>query len=617
MQAGEKVKAMLQSLWEGLNPKNLSPELPLRSFTVGELEKLIAEGFFRGKLCYGISEKLGDYYVVNPEIVAGLACIGTSGSGKSTSGATTAMLADITNGDRTFFIGIDPKKGLGDLSPLFKKNNFAAAVSTTNDDEEGGESALGVSKFITGLDYAYEEMNFRELAFSAAGGCKNLEEFEKKVVEYEKGGAIREKWLAKREKLIEDRKKKLEATPGLVLAEIPEHPMWYNPKAKKMSRICIIIEEFSFISRNKKVLNFERNLDKEGTAAWQMGNIMRAGRSYGIYFILLTQKLGFEDVPPDLKIGLNVIQAFRVASSGDAQIANAPLANDILPQQRGRCATSEGLFQIPLINPSTYEALYEKFGKEFDAHLFTFTPDGIRDAFKHGGVEAITMKKPLTVVYESLCQPFGSSFDRTTFIKKFLGNFGFITEKVNNPALFLDSIATRDGKRYAVVVEDNERKITKEIAAQINSVKKKPEINCHNVIFISLKDNGYGGSESMFKEKGDIALSSQKMLVYCSTLENKDKFEAETYKERFDAIELSPNFNSEDVNASIDKTNDQVAAPFEDEDDDEEIVNLYNKAFSEQPKPTNAEKTDSGHEVEVISLGEIVPKLKKKKPSDS
>lgn len=486
---------------------NLFPSSKSRDFTFKEYESLIASDFFRNKLFYGIHDKKTDYYCLSPAQRPGLAAIGTMGSGKSTSVSMTTRTHKLSNGDNTLFIMIDPSKGMGDYKDMFDEDGVVVATTTSSDDQ--GETAEGASKFISMMDAVYNEQVARERLFNRVK-AKSIAEFEE-----------------------------IAANPK------NKDASWNKPEYKCMARIMVIIEEFHRISQSKKILNFVHNLDREGTAAWQMSQLMRLGRSYGIHFALATQKATYEDLPSEIKPGLNVIQAFRVSSGSDAAAANAPHCQDIAPDQIGRCAVSDGFMQIPYLTERAYAYLREKYGKKYNGHLLTNTVENIKKAAGSGGVEALTMSKPLKLVFSNINQ-----FDEKVFVNRFLGIFGFTTSYQNNPALIAKLIAERDGVRYAVVVVSDNNEFSSKSGQVLGEVMEM--LKCEHVIGICLGGRT-NALEQLCGSSGNIFMDEDEMSVACDLIDNEKKFETEAqFSERFNSIPLS----RESINGSTNNQDD-------------------------------------------------------------
>lgn len=65
---------------------------------------------------------------------------------------------------------------------------------------------------------------------------------------------------------------------------------------------------------------------------------------------MVAQRATSDDVPSSLKPGLSTTMAFKLNNPGDASAINLPLAATIKIDERGKCASEEGLNQYPYMN---------------------------------------------------------------------------------------------------------------------------------------------------------------------------------------------------------------------------------------------------------------------------
>jgi DNA segregation ATPase FtsK/SpoIIIE-like protein len=242
-----------------------------KTFSVDEYMKTIESGKWCDRFVFGISEAEKDFSTANFVDQPGAFYFGGTGSGKSKGTKFSAITRMLTNSDRDVFILMDPQKGMTDYKTLFPyRDNVAVALDDA-------------SKIVALIDMLYEEIMARKAAFSSVGASD--------IFVYE--ATMKQK----------------------------------NPKFQ-LARIIVFFEEFH-ATINSDSLKYAMKSDTEGTAAWKFRQLAKIARSYGLNFVIITQRCSSDDCPSSLKAATTTFLGFRVNSPGDAAVANLPLAADI------------------------------------------------------------------------------------------------------------------------------------------------------------------------------------------------------------------------------------------------------------------------------------------------
>lgn len=469
-----------------------------KDFNLRTYIKHIESGEWRDKIVLGILDRRKDYLILDPVQQPGQMAIGGMGSGKSVAMRFTVATHILTNSEKTLYIMVDPEKGMTDYKKFEPLKENV--VWAVNAPE----------KFIAVMDLLTQELEKRKDAFSKVG-AKNIYEYEE---------------IMKRED---------EKDPGL-------------------ARIMLVFEEFHSLVNNKN-LNFHMNLEKQNTTAGQFKNIMRIGRSFGFNVVIATQRATSDDVPSSIKPGLNTILAFRVTNPGDASMANLPHAQDIRSHNRGRCAHEEGFMQFPLLTDKAQDELVKRFYRPLKAKLLAKGVADYHHALEGEGTEGLVWVKPLSALLESRSQ-----FEPRDIAKRILKEVGFEFENQNNEALIANLIAERDEKRYAVVVVAEREEASSKAMANLRLSLN--QLNCESVIGISLEYSMPEPLRALIKETQGLAVDKEELKHFAKLLENKDRFDEEKFKERFDDFPLS--------RKAVDSAENLDESDSEDEDTEEE-----------------------------------------------
>ena len=118
------------------------------------------------------------------------------------------------------------------------------------------------------------------------------------------------------------------------------------------------------------------NSDKKGSNAYNLKNLIRIGRKFGIFFIITSQRPSSEDIPSSIKASLSNQLLFKVNNHIDSTIVNLPHAIDIKSNEIGRCAYEEGFLNFPFINDKNLIDLMNSFYKPLNSKtLIEFKKD--------------------------------------------------------------------------------------------------------------------------------------------------------------------------------------------------------------------------------------------------
>lgn len=436
--------------------------------------RLLDSGIWKDKFVYGISKKIGDFACADPVQQPGAAFIGGMGSGKSVAMRFTMSTHLACNSEDTMYIAIDTFKGMNDYEKLWKYKNVVKAL--------GQEE-----KFITIMDMVWAECMKRKDEFDKVT-ANNIYTYEKRT-------------------------------------------------GKKIARIVICIEEFHAIT-SSKVIDYHNNCDKEGTAAWQLLKLMRIARSYGIFFMIATQRATYDDIPSNLKTGITQWNVFKVNNQGDAAAANLPQAADIPGHLRGRCITENGWVQFPYIELDLQEILDTRI-KPFSAKLFAYSLDEYHKAAAANGNSGMIWVKPLSFIISSYNQ-----FNLKDVAKRIFEIFGFSTEEQTNGSLVADMVAAKDGQKYAVVL--HKAPVYGRGRSSDDDSKKSPEGLKDSLPILKLKQvisMSFGGDDPMrglVEDLGGYSVGSDDLKRIGEVFDAKDSFKNEAeYQALFNKLVLA------------------------------------------------------------------------------
>jgi len=416
--------------------------------------KQIESGAWKNMVVFGVSEKEKGFMVRDPVKDPGSLCAGSMGSGKSIGMRHSVYTHVATNSENTIYLLIDAAKNMTDYKHIFDlKKNVAVALSAPE-------------KMIPVVDMVYAECMARKKLFSDVGA---------------------------------------------------EHIYAYEDKTgEKLARIFIVIEEFHAIP-NHPSINFAMNSYKDGSAAWQLKQLMRIGRSLGVNFMLATQRGGPSDIPSDLKPGIKNMFAFKMTNSGDAAGLNLPLAVDIPTGRPGRCAYEDGWMQYPYMDDKDCEKFIKKYYKPLKAKLLKYQMSDYQTALSGETNEGMIWVKPLMDILENIAQ-----FKQIDIAIRFLKYFGFEVEKQENTALVAHLTAKRGEDKYAVLIIEKRNDGNKKA---VETLEKSLEIlGCNKVMAISF-GMITGDIKTLVDKTGGLIAEEDDFKMAANLIDNRESKE--------------------------------------------------------------------------------------------
>lgn len=437
----------------------------------------LESGGFRDKMFYGIAEDKRGFLTLDPVQQPGALYCGGMGSGKSIAMRSTLITHMAANSDNTIYILVDALKGMTDYALLFEyTKNVATALGDT-------------AKLIPVIEMIYKECMLRKDEFSKVQ-APNIYEYEKII---RKQG---------------------------------------NPNYK-LARIVLAIEEFHSVP-NADVIKYHMNVDRNGSAAAMLKDLLRVGRSYGITLLAATQRATSDDFPSSLKPGITQLMAFRVNNPGDATAINLPLAADIRMEQRGRCVYEGGFIQFPYIDDETGAAILKKYYKPLEAELMSYKLEDYHQAFSGEGNTGMVKVK----TFKSLIENF-NSFKVEDIVSRLLEAFDFEVQPQTNKAMPVNLIAKRAGTKYAVMILQGRAGGSKKAVENFKEGMKI--LDCQSMIAVCI--DGMIPSEVAVakKEVNGYDLDQEDLQRIASILDHKDQLKKEgKFDQLFAKLPLVP-----------------------------------------------------------------------------
>ncbi len=455
-------------------------------------------GAFKDKMFYGIAEDRRGFLIVDPVQQPGALYCGGMGSGKSVAMRSTLITHMAANAENTIYILVDTLKGMTDYALLFDYDkNIATALNDP-------------SKLIPVIEMIYQECMARKEEFSKVN-ASNIYEYEKKV------------------------RQKDPSYPGL-------------------ARIILAMEEFHAVP-NAEVIKYHMNVDRNGSPAAMLKDLLRVGRSYGITLLAATQRATSDDFPSSLKPGITQLMAFRVNNPGDATAINLPMAADIRMEQRGRCAYEGGFIQFPYIDDITGKKILEKYYKPLKAKLLRNDLSQYHQAFSGEGNEGMVKVKTLKSLIDNY-----NSFKLEDIIGRILEYFDFKISPQKNKALSVNLIAERDGTRYGVMILQGRSGGSKK---SVEAFKEGAKIlECDSMIAISIDGTIPMDVASARKEVNGYDLDVEDLNRIANILDNKEQLIRENkFDQLFNKLPLVPLKGEVEPNPVIDVPTKKIEAP--------------------------------------------------------
>lgn len=450
----------------------------------------LESGGFKDKMFYGVAEDRRGFLTVDPVQQPGALYCGGMGSGKSIAMRSTLITHMAANSENTIYLLVDALKGMTDYALLFPyTKNVATAL---------GETA----KLIPVIEMVYQECMARKDEFSKVN-APNIYEYEK----------------IKRQE---------------------------NPNYPGLARIILAIEEFHSVP-NADVIKYHMNVDRSGSAAAMLKDLLRVGRSYGIQLLAATQRATSDDFPSSLKPGITQLMAFRVNNPGDATAINLPLAADIRMEQRGRCVYEGGFIQFPFIDDVTGKEILKKYYKPLKAQLLRYNLEDYHQAFSGEGNTGMVKVKTL----KSLIDNF-NSFKVEDIIARLLEAFDFKVQHQNNKALPVNLLAERNNTLYGVMILQGRSGGSKKA---VESFKEGCRLlNCQSMIAISMDSMIPSEVAAARKEMNGYDLDVEDLQRIANILDHKEQLIKENkFDQLFNNLPLVPLKGEVESPAAIEK----------------------------------------------------------------
>lgn len=363
------------------------PPKSANEFTLERYVKAIESGEFRDVFNLGVCETGGGTWLLKDFTQEPNALfVGTMGSGKSFGASYTLSTWLMSNSDKTIMFIADVSKGATDYSAMFK---YDQVYPITGDGGRDAPSLIGRV-----IDLVYSEAMARKDLFSETQSI-SVKDYESKT-------------------------------------------------GHSMARIVVMLEEFHAIPY--QIWEFDRNYKKSHTAANKFHQLMRIGRSYGIFFCAASQKSTKSDIPTEVVPNFTQKQIFKV-SQGEAQyVLGRTDPARLTSAQKGRCYTEYGAVQFPFLPKETQTILLDRYVKPLHATCAYLTPSLIHDYLEGKSTKELYSLKKMTELTEAL-----ESFDGELVIQ-------IIHEKIGNKVERIDSKTDNYGICMVVTTPNGERR---------------------------------------------------------------------------------------------------------------------------------------------------------------
>lgn len=449
-------------------------------------------GAFKDRMFYGIAEDRRGFLIVDPVQQPGALYCGGMGSGKSVAMRSTLITHMAANSENTIYLLVDTLKGMTDYAVLF---DYDKNVATALNDP---------AKLIPVIEMVYQECMARKEEFSRVNASN--------IYEYEK----------------------------IMKKQDPNYP--------GLARIILAMEEFHAVP-NAEVIKYHMNVDRNGSPAAMLKDLLRVGRSYGISLLAASQRATSDDFPSSLKPGITQLMAFRVNNPGDATAINLPMAADIRMEQRGRCAYEGGFIQFPYIDDNTGKAILKKYYKPLKAKLLRYNMDQYQLAFSGEGNQGLVKVKTLKSLVENF-----NSFKLEDIATRVLEAFDFKVSSQSNKALSVNLIAERAGIRYGVMLLQGRSGGSKK---SVEAFKEGAKIlECESIIAICIDGMIPSEVSAARKEMNGYDLDVEDLSRIANILDNKEQLVRENkFDQLFNKLPLVPLKGEVDPPAQIPNAN--------------------------------------------------------------
>ena len=338
------------------------------SFDVHRYIADIENGKFEDLFNLGITQnKGGDWVLKNFVEEPNAIFVGSMGSGKSMAAAFTLSTWLMSNSEKTIVFIADTLKDANDYSAMFEFDQVYPITSNNGRDP--------IDLLARTIDLAFSEGSARKLLFSEYSAI-NYADYEKK-------------------------------------------------SGKGIPRIVIMIEEFHSVPYQQ--WEFDKNFKTPHTTAHKFFQLMRTGRSYGIFFCVASQKSTKSDMPPEVVGNFTNKNIFKVSQAESSYVINSTEPARLLPSQKGRCYNDLGAVQYPYLPVEAQRKLLKRFVKPLKAQCAYMTKDLISSYLAgNSSIELYRLRKMVELA-EGL-----EGFDGELVLELIHDKIGNKTEKIES-----------------------------------------------------------------------------------------------------------------------------------------------------------------------------------------
>lgn len=149
---------------------------------------------------------------------------------------------------------------------------------------------------------------------------------------------------------------------------------------KKLSRCVVVFEEFHAIPYGE--LDFHNQYKIQGTPANKLHVLYRIGRSYGIWFLMATQKATKSDIPPELIANAVTKLAFRMSKAESAYLIGSTKAGELTALERGVAESDWGKIAFSYWSPEELKVLLLKYVNDTEVEGLVITTALINEKLK-------------------------------------------------------------------------------------------------------------------------------------------------------------------------------------------------------------------------------------------
>lgn len=446
----------------------------------GDFQSYLAKldsGAFKDKMFYGVAEDKRGFLLLDPVDAPGALFCGGMGSGKSVAMRTTLITHMASNSENTIYLLVDTLKGMTDYAVMFDyTENVAVALNDS-------------AKLVPAIEMTYHEMMARKDEFSKVGANN--------VYSYDK----------------------------IMRKKDPNHP--------GIARIILAIEEFHAVP-NSEVIKYHMNVDRNGSVAAMLKDIMRVGRSYGIQLLAASQRATSDDFPSSLKPGITQLMAFRVNNPGDATAINLSQAADIRAGERGRCVYEGGFIQFPFLDTEPSKEILKRYYKPLKAKMIRYQMKDFQIAFGGEGNQGMVKVKTLKSLIENY-----SSFKFADIATRVMEYFNFEVSTQNNKGLPIPLIAKRDGITYGVMLLEKGSSGSRKAVESFKEAMKI--LKCDSLLAINITGSIPADVSLAVKETNGFGIDLEDLHRIADVLDNRGQLEDEgKFQQLFEKLPLVP-----------------------------------------------------------------------------